>query len=231
MTDVYFSHIKNPMTIISLFVGLIEIVLGFSLTALSEALQPIIVWFLVLFPTLNALTFFIVLIWFPQNFYGPHDYKSDQSFLTSLQGSTNKGKSEVEELPASVEKDISEQQPLAESEQEEFIEEIWYPLFIEKEYEKAHTLTLEELSHAETEQERFDLRLILGLIKSKMNFQLGENYYQELIREFPNEESVYTALGYLYLNRSYLINRNVKYRSSNKREVSDGLNKRTVGHP
>ena len=84
MKENLFTPIRNPMTIIALFVGVIEIIIGVSIGAIPDQLKPIVIWFLVGFPILNALGFFIVLIFFPQKFYGPGDFQSDTAFLDSL---------------------------------------------------------------------------------------------------------------------------------------------------
>ena len=44
--------IKTPLTIVAIFVAIIEVVSAVSLVTLNEECRLIIVWFLVLFPTL-----------------------------------------------------------------------------------------------------------------------------------------------------------------------------------
>lgn len=85
MKKQYFSRIQNPMTIIALFVGLIEIGFGLILifSKLPENLQVILILFLVLFPVFCAVGFFAVLILRPYSFYGPGDFRSDKSYLSA----------------------------------------------------------------------------------------------------------------------------------------------------
>ncbi|MEP7287447.1 MAG: hypothetical protein ABI947_16945 [Chloroflexota bacterium] len=85
MKDSYFAPVKNPMTIISLFVGTVEVICTLALAALPNDLKSWIILFLILFPTANALLFYFVLVRYPQNFYGPQDFQNDHSFLRSLQ--------------------------------------------------------------------------------------------------------------------------------------------------
>jgi tetratricopeptide (TPR) repeat protein len=203
MKDSYFSHIKNPMTIISLFVGLVEVTLGLSLAALPDGLKSVIVWFLVLFPTLNAIAFFIVLIRYPQNFYGPRDYQSDQSFLSSLQvrGSITAGKPASDRLDAPNEAALDNQQSLpVQTDTSSQEEKSWFRFMMDREYEKAIDLLNDDLAKAKSDSERMGSRLLIGHIRSLMDFQSGTAYFQELIHEFPSEESPYTWLAYSYLS-------------------------------
>jgi hypothetical protein len=77
----FFSRIRNPLTIVALFVGLSEVAFSISLWALPEDLRQIIAWFLVIFPSVCALFFFLILLVRPLSFYGPSDFKTDQAFL------------------------------------------------------------------------------------------------------------------------------------------------------
>lgn len=69
------------MTIIALFVGLTEIAFGLVFSEVPVNLQGPFIWFMVLFPTACAIGFFIVLFFRPQNFYGPADFRSDETYL------------------------------------------------------------------------------------------------------------------------------------------------------
>lgn len=104
MKEHYFSWIRNPMTVIALFVGLTEIAFGLAFSKAPENLQTPIVWFLVIFPSLCALCFFLVLFFRPENFYGPHDYRSDKGYLEALSKVTPYQKQEtcpgISELPS-----------------------------------------------------------------------------------------------------------------------------------
>ena len=106
MKKEYFSVIQNPMTIIALFVGLTEIALG--LVAVSGRVDQldILVWFMVLFPTIVAIAFFVVLVRFPHHFYSPGDFRSDESYLSAhqlkdIKAFTHQSKSEMKMIPPS----------------------------------------------------------------------------------------------------------------------------------
>jgi tetratricopeptide (TPR) repeat protein len=200
MKKVYFSHIKNPMTIISLFVGVIELILGLSLIALPDNLKPVIVWFLVLFPVLNAIAFFIVLILYPHHFYGPHDYRNDQSFLSSLRV----GKGGTAEKPAQAdaqkEKALQSTQHLPASEDEITpTEKTWFSYMFDKEYEKAIESLKDALAQAKSSEDKVRLKTLIGHCKIQMDFQTGITYFEQLIDEYPTEEGSYDWLAYTYL--------------------------------
>jgi tetratricopeptide (TPR) repeat protein len=203
MKDSYFSPIKNPMTIISLFVGLVEVVLSVSLFALSDNLKSVIVWFIVLFPTLNAIAFFIVLCLFPQNFYGPHDYHDDQSYLSSLHlGSNANGKPASDQSEGIINTDLNSQQSLTDNVETSSAEEnTWFRNFFDGKYEKAIELLHEEISKSSSDREKIGLKSVLGHMKSKLDFQGGTAYLQELIHQFPTDFP-----PYYWLCRTYLIN-------------------------
>lgn len=81
MKQQYFSPIRNPMTIILLFIGLTEIGLGIAFSKAPENVRSPIIWFMVIFPFVYAIGFFLVLFFQPQNFYGPADFRSDEGYL------------------------------------------------------------------------------------------------------------------------------------------------------
>ena len=58
MKKEYFSYIRNPMTIIALFVGLTEIGFTIALPKLSDDLQATFLWFVILFPVVCGIGFF-----------------------------------------------------------------------------------------------------------------------------------------------------------------------------
>ena len=76
--------IKNPLTIIAFFATVTESAVAALYAAdLGKQNQTILVWFIVLFPVLLVLAFFITLYFRPKNLYAPSDYNNDAGFLTS----------------------------------------------------------------------------------------------------------------------------------------------------
>jgi len=75
------AWIRNPLTIIALFVGLTEIAFSIAFTRAPSSSQSTILVFLIGFPTLCAVAFFITLWFRPGNFYGPSDFRTDEAYL------------------------------------------------------------------------------------------------------------------------------------------------------
>mgnify|MGYP003606452588 CR=1 FL=1 len=77
------GKVSNPLTIIAIFAGLAEIGGTFVLPFLDLQIQKVYIWFLMLFPTLLVLTFFIVLYKKHVVLYAPSDFKKDKNFMAS----------------------------------------------------------------------------------------------------------------------------------------------------
>ena len=76
----------NPLGIIAVFVFFIEAISALTIVPLRSTpylLVPV-VYFIVSFPVLIALCFFLFLWKRPQVFFSPGDYKSDELFLSSI---------------------------------------------------------------------------------------------------------------------------------------------------
>lgn len=80
MTDI--GIIRNPLTIIAVFAGLVEVSATTVLPFIDDvSLQSRFLWFLMFFPTMLVVMFFGVLIFKPKALYAPKDYREDKSFL------------------------------------------------------------------------------------------------------------------------------------------------------
>ena len=76
------SHIKNPLTIIAVFAGLVEVSATTVLPFIHiEHLQSRFLWFLISFPSLLVMLFFITLNFNNKVLYSPSDYQSDKGFM------------------------------------------------------------------------------------------------------------------------------------------------------
>lgn len=74
------SLIKNPLTIVGIFAGLVEIAGTAVMPALSPAVQAIYVWFLMIFPALLVIAFFLTLFFRHHVLYAPSDFREDAGF-------------------------------------------------------------------------------------------------------------------------------------------------------
>ncbi len=88
-------RISNPLTIIAIFAALAEINATVSIGLVDKELQEIFLWFVILFPTLLVILFFITLIFFTEVIYAPSDYKDDSGFHRALFGEFKEPDSDI----------------------------------------------------------------------------------------------------------------------------------------
>lgn len=75
------NHIKNPLTIIGIFAGIVEVSANFVLPFLHEPQQAAYIWFLMIFPAVLVAFFFLTLNFNHVVLYAPSDYKDDKGFM------------------------------------------------------------------------------------------------------------------------------------------------------
>lgn len=75
------SLVKNPLTIIAIFAGLVEVSATTVLPFIDKTLQGTFIWFLMVFPTLLITYFFVTLLTKPQVLYAPSDFRDDAAFV------------------------------------------------------------------------------------------------------------------------------------------------------
>lgn len=76
--------IKNPLTIIAIFAAIAEISGTIVLPFIDKSNQALYVWFLMIFPLLLILLFFLTLNFNHKVLYAPSDYRNEDNFLQSL---------------------------------------------------------------------------------------------------------------------------------------------------
>lgn len=100
------KKISNPLTIIGVFASLAEVG-GTVVTALVPSLQSIYIWFVIGFPTLLLILFFLTLNFNNLKLYAPSDYRNDMAFLASTMLAENFNNDvweKVKELEGSIDK-------------------------------------------------------------------------------------------------------------------------------
>lgn len=75
------ATIKNPLTIIAIFAGIVEVGSTTVLPFLNSEVQLIYVWFLIAFPSLLVITFFATLNFNHKVLYAPSDFQNDNAFV------------------------------------------------------------------------------------------------------------------------------------------------------
>lgn len=73
--------VKNPLTIIAIFAGLVEVSATTVLPFIDKTLQSTFIWFLMVFPTLLITYFFGTLLLKPKALYAPSDFRDDDAFV------------------------------------------------------------------------------------------------------------------------------------------------------
>lgn len=94
------GHVKNPLTIIAIFAGLAEVSGTIVLPFMELSVQRIFVYFLMIFPTVLIVGFF-VLLWCKHDvLYAPSDFRSDEPFTDIIKQRTvqEKFSQEAEDL-------------------------------------------------------------------------------------------------------------------------------------
>ena len=99
--------IKNPLTIIAIFAAIAEISGTIVLPFIAESNQGTYVWFLMIFPLLLVVLFFLTLNFNHRVLYAPSDYKDEKNFLKSFQPASptereEKLRTQVREIEAEV---------------------------------------------------------------------------------------------------------------------------------
>lgn len=75
------AKVQNPLTIISIFAGLAEIAGTVVLIGLPLEIQRVFVWFVMLFPSILVVIFFIILSKIPDVLYAPSDFSNEDNYM------------------------------------------------------------------------------------------------------------------------------------------------------
>lgn len=102
------STIKNPLTIIAIFAGIVEISGTGVLPFLEVSHQGKYIWFLMLFPSMLVVLFFGALFFKREALYAPSDWRDEDNFFrkfapASREEGDRKLERELEETEVSVE--------------------------------------------------------------------------------------------------------------------------------
>lgn len=72
--------IKNPLTVVGVFSGLAEIAGTTVLPLLSSALQSVFIWYVMVFPVVLIIFFFLTWNFNPAVLYPPGEYKDQKDY-------------------------------------------------------------------------------------------------------------------------------------------------------
>lgn len=96
------STVKNPLTVIAIFAGTAEISGTAILPLLEVESQQIYIWFLMLFPLLLIVFFFLTLNWNHKVLYAPSDFSNEDNFVNILKKPT------IQETLSNIENDLKD---------------------------------------------------------------------------------------------------------------------------
>ena len=80
--------VRNPLTIIAIFAGLAEISGTGILPFIAEVNQAIYIWFLMIFPVVLVVLFFLTLNFNPKVLYSPSDFRDESNYMRIFQPSS-----------------------------------------------------------------------------------------------------------------------------------------------
>lgn len=86
------KNISNPLTVIAIFAALAEVAGILAIAQVDEELQQTFIWFVMLFPTLIVILFFLTLNFNPKVLYAPSDFKDEENFLSAIYGANRLSK-------------------------------------------------------------------------------------------------------------------------------------------
>lgn len=78
------NKVSNPLTIIAIFAGLAEINGTVVVALLPTEIQVIFLWFIIIFPILLVVLFFLTLNFNPKVIYAPSDFTNEDNFLKTM---------------------------------------------------------------------------------------------------------------------------------------------------
>lgn len=91
---------RNPLGIIALFIvlvyGIAALLLGFSSRNLEPSERSPLIWFLVLFPVLVLVAFYLLVAYHHVKLYAPHDFPDKEGFFRALTPTEQKQRLEEE---------------------------------------------------------------------------------------------------------------------------------------
>ncbi len=174
--------IKNPLTIIAMFAGIAEISGTVVLPFISIENQSLYIWFLMIFPFLLVIIFFLTLNFNHRVLYSPSDYKDEDNFIKSLQKASYaekilKLKEEIEEIEESEEIEPEEKEQASDSLDNKTSYKNLVKRSTQASYMLAEELTFEKLSKEFTSEIQREVKLgengnrfiFDGLVKEKGN--------------------------------------------------------------
>lgn len=100
------TTVKNPLTVIAIFAGLAEVAGTVVLPFVAVTNQLVYIWFLMLFPTLLVIFFFLTLNYNSRVLYAPSDFRDESNYMEIFRPSSTTER--LVKLEAEVQESIDE---------------------------------------------------------------------------------------------------------------------------
>jgi hypothetical protein len=91
-------QVRNPLTLIAVFAGLAEVAATGVLPVIEGPVQLTFVWYVMLFPVLLVIAFFLTLNFNHRVLYAPSDYHDERHFLATSTATYSSETPETESL-------------------------------------------------------------------------------------------------------------------------------------
>lgn len=78
------KKISNPLTIIGIFAGIAEVAGTVVLPFVSDKMQTIFIWYVMLFPVILVIAFFLTLNFNSTVLYSPSDFTDERNYMESM---------------------------------------------------------------------------------------------------------------------------------------------------
>jgi tetratricopeptide (TPR) repeat protein len=221
------SENKNvyPLRIIGLFLGFCEIVVGVAATQISGPIQNYLFFFVMGFPIIIAIAFFLILILRPYVFYPPSEYNDKikpKDYINALRGNSaspseefqpidySKQDTKIEVEIVSNQKEINESVEISDPGKEE--SNNWISLIMSQQFVQARKEILEELVDEDDQETIIRLKSFAAYALCYIEPENGFLEFAEIKNKFDNEfspyfwESVFFADTKQYLKAIDIIN-------------------------
>ncbi len=100
------KSVSNPLTIIALFAALAEVAGTVAIKLVAPEMQSTFIWFVMIFPTLIVVLFFITLNFNAKVLYAPADFKNEENYLIAMNATKSLGIEKVQTMIAEAKTEI-----------------------------------------------------------------------------------------------------------------------------
>lgn len=94
------KSVSNPLTIIALFAALAEVAGTVAIKLVAADMQSTFIWFVMIFPTIIVVLFFITLNFNAKVLYAPGDFKNEENYLAAMNAKQSLGIGKVQTMMA-----------------------------------------------------------------------------------------------------------------------------------